>query len=193
MSRLPSLFVRLSSSFAVSAAAWSAVPETAHAERVDDLRAAVEHVEAETGGRILSAETVRIGRGQIHRVKVLTREGRVRVLTVHGDRIRDRGAELAGDGDGRVDAARADQAPASASSERAQPVDESRAIKPKPSQRERPPRVGPERSDPPDHERAPRRARGEMPMESFGERDAGLPTFDPAPSPDFERHDPNLR
>ena len=54
----------------------------AHAQRALNLQEAVERVQAQTGGRILSAETVRIGRTKVYRIKVLTREGRVRVVQV---------------------------------------------------------------------------------------------------------------
>jgi hypothetical protein len=189
MSRLPSMFVRLSSSFAVSVAALLAVPETARAQRVDDLRGAVERVQAETGGRILSAETVRIGRGQIHRVKVLTRDGRVRVVTVQGDMLRERGAVLAGNDAPGGEPQPASPAPA-APPPPAPSTDEPRFATPEPPIREPAPERMPERGDPPDFDRSPR---GEMPLPAFGERDAARPSFEPAPSPAFERHDPNLQ
>jgi hypothetical protein len=190
MSRLPSMFVRLSSSFAVSVAALLAVPGDARAQRVEDLRAAVERVQAETGGRILSAETVRIGRGQIHRVKVLTRDGRVRVVTVQGDMMRERGAVLAGDGDRRADEAPADPAPAPALPP---PAEEPRIAQPEPPAAEPVAEPLPERTDPPEFERAPRGTRGDTPLPAFGERDAARPAFEPAPSPAFERHDSQLQ
>lgn len=52
------------------------------AQRATDLQDAVERVQRQTGGRILSAETVRSGRQKLYRVKVLTPEGRVQVVTV---------------------------------------------------------------------------------------------------------------
>ena len=54
----------------------------AAAQRAVDLQDAVERVQRQSGGRILSAETVRIGRQKLYRVKVLTPEGRVQVVTV---------------------------------------------------------------------------------------------------------------
>jgi uncharacterized membrane protein YkoI len=59
-----------------------ALPDTAAAQRAISVRDAVERVQRETGGRILSAETVQIGRQRIYRVKVLTPDGRVRVISV---------------------------------------------------------------------------------------------------------------
>lgn len=52
------------------------------AQRAVSLQDAVQRVQRETGGRILSAETVRVGRQKLYRVKVLTPEGRVQVITV---------------------------------------------------------------------------------------------------------------
>ncbi len=46
------------------------------------LQEAVERVERDTGGKILSAETVRVGRQTVYRIKVLTPEGRVQVMQV---------------------------------------------------------------------------------------------------------------
>lgn len=44
------------------------------------LNDTVRRVERETGGRILSAETVSFGSRQVYRIKVLTPDGRVRVV-----------------------------------------------------------------------------------------------------------------
>lgn len=53
---------------------------------------AVRMVQQQTDGRILSVETVRRGNRIIHRIKVLTPNGHVRVIEVDGGRIdRDRG------------------------------------------------------------------------------------------------------
>jgi len=46
------------------------------------LEQAVEEVRAETGGRILSAETVTKKGRTVHRIKVLTPDHRVRVVNV---------------------------------------------------------------------------------------------------------------
>ncbi len=52
-------------------------------ERHDQsLDAAVAQVRRETGGRILSAQTVTRDGRRVHRIKVLTRERRVRVIYV---------------------------------------------------------------------------------------------------------------
>ena len=52
------------------------------AQRAISLQDAVDRVQRETGGKILSAETVQQGRASVYRIKVLTREGRVQVVTV---------------------------------------------------------------------------------------------------------------
>ena len=39
-------------------------------------------MQRETGGRILSAETVRIGKQKVYRIKVLTKDGLVKVVLV---------------------------------------------------------------------------------------------------------------
>lgn len=49
------------------------------------LQDAVRSVEAETGGRVLRADTVDQGDHQVHRMKVLTPEGRVRVMRFNSD------------------------------------------------------------------------------------------------------------
>lgn len=48
---------------------------------------AVRMVKQQTEGRILSVDTVRRGDRIIHRVKVLTPKGRVRVIEVDGGRV----------------------------------------------------------------------------------------------------------
>jgi uncharacterized membrane protein YkoI len=65
---------------AVLLLALAAAP--AVAQRAISLQDAVERVQRETGGKILTAETVRQGRASVYRIKVLTREGRVQVVTV---------------------------------------------------------------------------------------------------------------
>lgn len=79
----------------VAAFAATAVPPDAHAarrgewlaQRGDDgggmsLNQAVQQVQRDTGGRVLSAETVGQGNRRVHRIKVLLPSGRVRVVTV---------------------------------------------------------------------------------------------------------------
>ena len=63
-------------------AALLAVATPVAAQRAMSLQDAVERVQRETGGRVLSAETVRVGRQKLYRVKVLTPQGRVQVITV---------------------------------------------------------------------------------------------------------------
>jgi uncharacterized membrane protein YkoI len=49
------------------------------------LDEAAERVRADTGGRILSAETVRRGGRAVHRIKVLLPSGHVRIVHVGAD------------------------------------------------------------------------------------------------------------
>ena len=51
-------------------------------ENKPTLHEAIEQVRRETGGRILSAETVGRGKNQVYRIKVLTPQGSVRVVQV---------------------------------------------------------------------------------------------------------------
>lgn len=46
------------------------------------LNQAVHQVQSETGGRVLSAETINQGGRSVHRIKVLTPSGQVRVMTI---------------------------------------------------------------------------------------------------------------
>jgi len=46
------------------------------------LNQAVQQVQRETGGRVLSADTVNQGGRAVHRIKVLTPSGQVRVMTI---------------------------------------------------------------------------------------------------------------
>ncbi|WP_458788739.1 PepSY domain-containing protein [Dyella jiangningensis] len=67
----------------LSLAAGPVVWAAQSAEPALSLEQAVVQVQKETGGKVLSASTVRRGRSSFeHRVKVLTPEGHVRVVTV---------------------------------------------------------------------------------------------------------------
>jgi uncharacterized membrane protein YidH (DUF202 family) len=52
------------------------------AERKVRLRDAVDQVQRDTGGKILAAQTVGHGQSKAYRIKVLTQDGRVRVVQV---------------------------------------------------------------------------------------------------------------
>jgi len=67
----------------LSMAAAAMAGQSTSAEPAMSLEQAVVQVQKETGGKVLSASTVRRGRSSFeHRVKVLTPEGHVRVVTV---------------------------------------------------------------------------------------------------------------
>lgn len=46
---------------------------------------AVDRVQQETGGQVLSVQTLRVGKRKIFRIKVLTPSGQVRVVEVQAD------------------------------------------------------------------------------------------------------------
>lgn len=48
----------------------------------EELREAVAQVQRENSGKILSAQTVTNGRQRLHRIKLLTEDGRIRVRTI---------------------------------------------------------------------------------------------------------------
>lgn len=58
----------------------AALPAIAR-DRMGSLQEAIEEVQRETGGRVLSADIVRAGPRELYRIKVLTPDGRVRVIT----------------------------------------------------------------------------------------------------------------
>jgi uncharacterized membrane protein YkoI len=53
-----------------------------HAQPAMSLNDAVQQAQQQSGGRVLSADTVRQGGRAVHRVKVLTPSGQVRVYTI---------------------------------------------------------------------------------------------------------------
>jgi hypothetical protein len=70
----------------------SGLPFAAVAEQqptASSLDEAVIQVQQQTGGRVLSAEQRHVGRKLEYRVKVLTPEGHVRVVTLTSDSARD--------------------------------------------------------------------------------------------------------
>jgi len=52
------------------------------------LSQAVEQVRSQTGGRILSAETRVQGNREVHHIKVLTKDGKVKTHKIQGRRLR---------------------------------------------------------------------------------------------------------
>ncbi|BBD79475.1 PepSY domain-containing protein [Aerosticca soli] len=73
----------------------------AHAARQElSLEQAVAHVQQESGGTILSADTQHRGRRVEYRIKVLTPDGHVRVLAVPADGSAESTKSPAGNGAG---------------------------------------------------------------------------------------------
>ena len=62
------------------AAAASVLPEASAPPL--SLKDAIAKVERETGAKVLSAESKRSGRQTVYRIKVLTRQGQVKVIEV---------------------------------------------------------------------------------------------------------------
>ena len=52
------------------------------------LSQAVEQVRSQTGGRILNAETKVQGNREVHHIKVLTKDGKVKTHKIQGRRLR---------------------------------------------------------------------------------------------------------
>ena len=49
------------------------------------LEGAVQHVQQQTNGRILAADSISNGRNKLYRIKVLTPDGHVRVMQLHSN------------------------------------------------------------------------------------------------------------
>ena len=67
------------------------VPAAAMAA-ANSLKQAVQQVKRNTGGKVLSANTVVRGNREVYRIKVLTQDGHVRVVQVEGRKIRKQAA-----------------------------------------------------------------------------------------------------
>ena len=72
--------------FAAFACAAALAAQSAGA--VASLQDAISKVERETHGKVLSAETRHNGRNTVYRIKVITRDGQVRVIEVPADEQR---------------------------------------------------------------------------------------------------------
>lgn len=78
------LLLALGGNAAIAAPSWAKQGDAPMAKksRTMSLDQAVAQVRKQTGGRVLSAETVREEERLVHRIKVLTQERKVRVITV---------------------------------------------------------------------------------------------------------------
>lgn len=65
--------------------------EPGYAAQGKTLQQAVAKVRRSIDGKILSARTVRRGNRYVHRIKVLTKGGRVRVITIRGPKVKRNG------------------------------------------------------------------------------------------------------
>lgn len=67
--------------------ALAAFGSTAFAQRT--LEDAVEQVQQEIQGRVLKAEEVTIGKKKLYRIKLLTRDGRVQVVKIPAEEVKE--------------------------------------------------------------------------------------------------------
>jgi uncharacterized membrane protein YkoI len=81
---MPPMIRPLASAIFACAAVFAAGPAQATAS----LQDAINKVERETHGKVLSAETKHNGRTTVYRIKVITRDGQVRVIEVPADEQR---------------------------------------------------------------------------------------------------------
>lgn len=88
--RLPTLLISL---LLPAHCVWAAADDSegVREPRPTELRDSVRRVEQETGGRVLRVEPVRRGGQETYRMKVLTPEGRVRVMQDNQREERRRG------------------------------------------------------------------------------------------------------
>ena len=77
------LAVLLASALAAGVA-WARGP-TPHGGNQMSLAQAVQQVQRQTQGRILAADMIPRGDAKLYRIKVLTPDGRVRVMQLHSD------------------------------------------------------------------------------------------------------------
>ena len=68
---------------AAAAAAPPGKPQNGHQQM--SLEGAVQHVQQQTNGRILAADSISNGRNKLYRIKVLTPDGHVRVMQLHSN------------------------------------------------------------------------------------------------------------
>ncbi len=74
-------------------------PPVAHAAPASSqmsLEQAVREVQHQTRGRILAADTISRGRANVYRIKVLTPQGKIRVVQLRSDSQSRSGAESSG-------------------------------------------------------------------------------------------------
>jgi uncharacterized membrane protein YkoI len=69
---------------AVLCAILAAVPMQAHAREVG-VQEAVAQALRETDGKVLSVQTLKVGKHKVYRIKILTRDGQVRIVQVQAE------------------------------------------------------------------------------------------------------------
>ena len=63
---------------------------TAAVAREISLQEAVAQAQKETQGKVLSVQTLNVGKRKVYRIKTITRDGRVRVVQVQAEQKADR-------------------------------------------------------------------------------------------------------
>ena len=81
---MPSMLRPLATALFACVAVFAAGPVRAAVS----LQDAISKVERDTHGKVLSAETKHNGRATVYRIKVITRDGQVRVIEVPADEQR---------------------------------------------------------------------------------------------------------
>ncbi len=72
--------------FILGAVALAAPPsKSQNGHQQMSLESAVQHVQQQTNGRILAADSIQNGRNKLYRIKVLTPDGHVRVMQLHSN------------------------------------------------------------------------------------------------------------
>jgi uncharacterized membrane protein YkoI len=68
----------------VLAALLAATALSVHAREVS-MQEAVAQAQRETGGKVLSVQTLNVGKHKVYRIKTLTRDGQVRIVQVSAE------------------------------------------------------------------------------------------------------------
>jgi uncharacterized membrane protein YkoI len=71
--------------FAATLALAAALAPDAASAATPTLKEAIARVERETGGKVLSAETRHVGKQTIYRIKVITHDGKVKIVEVFAE------------------------------------------------------------------------------------------------------------
>ena len=82
---MPFRFAIAAVAFAFAAGAFAAPPKSQGGHAQMSLENAVQQVQQQTNGRILTADSIPNGHNKLYRIKVLTPDGHVRVMQLHSN------------------------------------------------------------------------------------------------------------